>query len=417
LGRESAGTKAGQTPFGDAFRAFSKKKMSIQNQLTRINNASLLGYKLPVFRKTKDCDYVEYYAYNPLVDKLHRKRIKLNNVPAKGRKAYANALIKRITDKLVSGWNPFIEQMSHSDMMLVESSFEEFKAYNERMYAEGTFRKQTYAAYKSYLVKLMDYCNSKNKITYLYQFDTRYCNAILDYVFLDLKYCARTRNNYLTFLNIFFAYFVEHGILNDNPARTIKKIPQRMLKKQREVIPLDVVRDIAEYLEENDKMFLLACYLLYYCFIRPQELCRLQIRNLQLMNHTIYIRGEQAKNRKDEYITLNEKVETFIRSLGLCQYPSDYYIFSRRLKPGEYEISPSRFGERWDKLRTKLGFSSTYQFYSLKDTGITELADNNVTNISIRDQARHSSLAITDVYTRHSAIKANEELRGFDGSL
>ena len=391
--------------------------MSLQNQLPRISNASLLGYKLAVYRKTKDCDYVEYYALNPLTAKLHRKRIKLNNVPVKGRKAYASTLIKRINDKLVSGWNPFIEQMSHSDMMLVESAFEEFMAYNERMYSEGTFRKQTYAAYKSYLVKLQDYIQKKNKITYLYQFDTRFCNAILDYVFLDLKYCARTRNNYLTFLNIFFAYFVEHGILKDNPARSIKKIPLRMIKKQREVIPVEIVREIAEYLEENDKMFLLACYLLYYCFIRPQELCRLQIRNLQLSNHTIFIRGEQAKNRKDEYITLNEKVETYIRTLGLCKYPADFYIFSRRLKPGVYEISPSRFGERWDKLRATLGFSSTYQFYSLKDTGITELADRNVTNISIRDQARHSSLAITDVYTRHSTVKANEELRGFDGSL
>lgn len=87
------------------------------------------------------------------------------------------------------------------------------------------------------------------------------------------------------------------------------------------------------------------------------------------------------------------------------------------MKPGEYEISPSRFGERWDKLRSTLGFSSKYQFYSLKDTGITELADRNVTNITIRDQARHSSLAITDVYTRHSTAKANEELRSYEGSL
>lgn len=391
--------------------------MPQKNHLTRISNASVLGYKLPVFRKTHGCDYVEYYAFNPLTDKLHRKRIKLNTIPAKQRKQYANELMKRLTCKLSSGWNPFIEQLSSSDMMLVEDAYAEFTAYNERMYAEGTFRKQTYAAYKSFLKKLVEFTSQKSVITYLYQFDTRYCNSILDYIFLDLKYSAVTRNNYLAFLNVFFAYFVEHGIVKENPARIIKPIPQRMLNKQREIIPSDVVRDIAEYLEQNDKMFLLACYLLYYCFIRPQELCRLQVRNLQLSNHTIYIRGEQAKNRRDEYITIPEKVETFIRSIGLTNYPSDFYIFSRRMKPGEYEISPSRFGERWDKLRSKLGFSSKYQFYSLKDTGITELADRNVTNISIRDQARHSSLAITDVYTRHSTAKANEELRSYEGSL
>ena len=391
--------------------------MSKNFQLPRVNNASLLGYKLPVYRRTKDCVYVEYYAYNPLTEKLHRKRIKLNNVESKQRKSYALALIQRLTTKLASGWNPFVEQLRSSDMMLVSAAFDEFKAYNERMFAEETFRKQTYQSYKSYVVKLEEYCMTINKITYLYQFDTRYCNSLLDYLFLDLKYSPRTRNNYLTFLNIFFSYFIERGTLKENPARTIKKIPARMLHKQREVIPPDVLKDIAEYLGENDKMFLLACYLLYYCFIRPQELCRLQFRNLQLSNHIIYINGEQAKNRKDEYITLNSKVEAYIRSLGLDKFPSDWYIFSRRLKPGMYEISPSRFGERWAKLQTTLGFSDKYQFYSLKDSGITELADSNVTNISIRDQARHSSLAITDVYTRHSSAKANDELRGFVGSL
>ena len=98
-------------------------------------------------------------------------------------------------------------------------------------------------------------------------------------------------------------------------------------------------------------------------------------------------------------------------------YSINFFIFSKRMKPGDFEISPCRFDERWIKLRKALGFPASYKFYSLKDTGITELSDNHVTNLTIRDQARHSSLAITDVYTRHASARANEELLEYEGSL
>lgn len=381
--------------------------------------AELRSYRLPVYRQTKDCDFVEYYAFNPVIGKLGRKRIKVNQVKGtRARKEYARSIIERLTEKLTKGWNPFIEEYNNSELMLVSKALDEFGAYNERMKCEGTFRKQTYDGYKSFVNCVREFTlQPGNTITYLYQFDTKYCTKLLDDVFITRKLSAQTRNNYLGFLQVFFNYHKEKGHITVNPCDTIRKIPKRMLKKQREIIPSEVVGQMADYLREHDPMFLLACYLLYYCFIRPQELCRLKLFNLQLDTHTIYIRGDQAKNRKDEYLTMPKKLEEYIQSLDLSGYPKEYYIFSTHLKPGMKEILPMRFREHWDIMRKALKFPTTYKFYSLKDTGITELADSHITNITIRDQARHSSLAITDIYTRHAGCHAVHELLDYDGSL
>jgi hypothetical protein len=44
----------------------------------------------------------------------------------------------------------------------------------------------------------------------------------------------------------------------------------------------------------------------------------------------------------------------------------------------------------------------------LKDSGITSLLRNrNIDKLSVRDQARHSNILITDIYTPHDIQEAN----------
>lgn len=97
-------------------------------------------------------------------------------------------------------------------------------------------------------------------------------------------------------------------------------------------------------------------------------------------------------------------------------YPADYYLFSDKLEPGNRPIGTRWLTEHWQRMSKALKLNKDYTYYSLKDTGITEMLNKKVSNLAVRDQARHSSLAITDVYTRHLA-KANKEILDFDGAL
>lgn len=115
-------------------------------------------------------------------------------------------------------------------------------------------------------------------------------------------------------------------------------------------------------------------------------------------------------------VTVPRKVMVYGIELGIFSAPGNDFIFSIGLKPGTLPIDPKIFRDHWEKVRKALRLKKEWKFYSLKDTGITEMCDNNMATIAVRDQARHSSLAITDIYTRHNG-KANQEIVDLDGAL
>lgn len=56
-------------------------------------------------------------------------------------------------------------------------------------------------------------------------------------------------------------------------------------------------------------------------------------------------------------------------------------------------------------MREALGLPTTYQFYSLKDTGITEMLEAGVPAKLVKELADHSSLEMTEKYTHKSNAK------------
>lgn len=96
-------------------------------------------------------------------------------------------------------------------------------------------------------------------------------------------------------------------------------------------------------------------------------------------------------------------------------HPSNDYLFGYELKPGPRQIYVNRFRLEWKKLRNALGFPESYQFYSLKDSGIRDLA--NAEGIVIaRDQARHSDISVTNRYLKSQNV-AHEETKHYKGEL
>jgi integrase/recombinase XerD len=87
------------------------------------------------------------------------------------------------------------------------------------------------------------------------------------------------------------------------------------------------------------------------------------------------------------------------------------YIFSLDFKPGKVLIDSRIIGREWSNIRDELKFSKTYQFYSLKDTGIVRMILDGVPLIDIRNQAGHSSLEQTNQYAKYTNPKGNEFIK------
>ena len=99
----------------------------------------------------------------------------------------------------------------------------------------------------------------------------------------------------------------------------------------------------------------------------------------------------------------------------IFDYPSQDYLFGANMTPGPQQIYVNRFRLEWNKMRKELNFPASYQFYSLKDSGIRDLA--NAQGIVVaRDQARHSDISVTNKYLKRPKV-VHEETKHFVGDL
>ena len=93
--------------------------------------------------------------------------------------------------------------------------------------------------------------------------------------------------------------------------------------------------------------------------------------------------------------------------MTLQDYPGSWYIFSDEdtFKPGKVLLNSKRIGRIWGYIRDELKLPVAYQFYSLKDTGITEMLEAGVPAKFVKELADHHSLEMTERYTHKSEAK------------
>lgn len=393
-----------------------QKNYSLQSNEAVLN--SVIGWKPPVFHQRSEC-YVSFLAFDPSFGRLRRKRIMLDRIKGKRQqREYADALMKRLTEKLMDGWNPWIEASQPLEYTKFADVLLRYREYLQKLFNEHNLREESLKDYTSKVNVLENWIHDKRmNITYSYQWDHHNVSKFLDYIFVERNNTVITRNNYLTWLKTFSKYLLERGYISQNPTQSFERIKNRR-KKERDVIPDEVMLQIRDYLFKKNKHFLLACEILHYLFVRPRELSFLKIGDFQLKKKTLILHGEHTKNGNDATITLPSHVIKLMIELNIFSYPSQYYLFSSDFIPGVEHKSEKFFRDYWHRnLRKDLGFSMRYKFYSLKDTGITNMLRANTDVLSVRDQARHSSILITDIYTPKDIKEANELILNYRGIL
>lgn len=390
--------------------------MQIPEQNGRSALKSIISYTYPQLYTGKEW-YIGFYAFDPAQNRMKRKKIKINFIEkVTERKRYAAALIRRVSEQLDRGWNPWIEADNAKAYHTFTDVCEHYKRYITKLFEDDQYREDTYNSYCSYLRNVVLY-NQKRKftITYIYQFDREFVNDFLDHIYIDRQNTPQTRDNYLGFLKTFSAFLLQHMYVKTKPTEGISSFSKRIKKKQRTVISDDDMICLHDYLEKKNKHFLLACYILHYCFIRPKEMSMIRLRDISLKRQTIFICDSISKNRRDGTITLPRKVIELMLDLGIFSNSSDDFLFGIGFMPGREYRDEKQFRDFWIRyVRKDLKFPENYKFYSLKDTGITSMI-REYDLITVRDQARHSDALMTDTYTPHDIQEANKLIAKHEG--
>lgn len=378
------------------------------------SSSTLIGFTLPRLHKGKNW-YVDFFAYDPVTDRMKRKKYMLDRQKKHSeRHIMATMLITNITQRLIQGWNPWVRNDSTRHLTGFAEVLDAYREYIEALETKGTLRHKTAYDYLSRLGSLEAYIQECHvAIRYVYQFDRTFVVDFLDYLILDKDVSATTRNNYRTWLSTFGSWLVERRYVTSNPVEGTHLLREK--EKLRDALPPSALARMREYLYKNNRHFLLACMMEYYTFIRPDELRHIRIGDISVSNREVTVPAEVAKNHRERRVGLNTKVLLLMNELHTFDSPSHYYLFSDSLKPGTDMIYLNRFRYEWKKMRQALRWPDSYQFYSLKDAGIRDLANAEGVVVA-RDQAGHSDVAVTNRYLKRGRV-VPDSVKDFDGSL
>lgn len=192
-----------------------------------------------------------------------------------------------------------------------------------------------------------------------------YLNSILETT------SARNRNNTRIDLSSLFEVLANDEIIPEN---FIKRINTLKTKPQRnKTYTPDMQETIYTYLEKNDALLLLFIKFISYNFLRPVEVCRLKVGDLDIKDKKLYVRA------KNKLVKIKIIPEILIKDLpDLTQMNKEDFLFTPTNIGGQWIATENNRRDHFSKrfktiVKDHFGLGSDYGMYSFRHTFITKL--------------------------------------------
>ncbi len=250
---------------------------------------------------------------------------------------------------------------------------------------------------------------------YLREFDGDDAQDIFEWL-RDVKTLQnKSINNFFTNLGIVFNQMEQEfdGIWRRSPLRKIPTL--RVISKKHAAYNDAQIKIIDEAIDQyiagleakhlpRYQQLKLFIQFIYYTLARPNtEVATLRVRNIQIDQGRIYFQGEDAKNKRDEYVPLSEKLQMEIQKSGILNFPPGDYIFTKHGIPGPVPVGNTFFWRKHREILKKtslLDVNENFSIYSYKHSGAISLWRATKDIKVVQRQCRHQSIAQTDEYLR-----------------
>lgn len=356
------------------------------------------NYVPAVLRHHKDNWQIEYYVFSPITHQLERKRIKVNRLRQHCQslsvfKQQANEIIQSINVKLAGGWSPFGES---ENVRYYTKLSEVIDLYIEEKAKE--LKPDTLRSYKSFCNIFRNWVESFLPGCRCSQLNKTIAIRYMDYVYTERKVSARGYNNQLKMARALFTWAVEKCYSKENPFGNIKV--KREQQKKRILIPPEVRQRIRDYFAIHRPNYLIVLELVYTSLLRPAEICRVQVKQVNLNEHYIYMPEDKTKNGHHRYAFLSDELCNLLSPLLKDVSPEDY-LLSQGYVPGKQQMMSIRYRKHWDIMRKDLKLPQEMQLYSLRDTGINNMLKAGIDPLTVMQAADHHDLSMTTRYANH----------------
>lgn len=350
-------------------------------------------------RHNSDGYYIEYYAYNPVSDMMERKRILVNRLKKRYKKAsdfnyMVGQMILTINNRLADGWSPFGESENVRYYTTLDEVMRLYIAEKEKELKVDTLR-----SYKSFCNIFGKWCEKAVPECKCILFNRTLAIRYMDYVYNERNVSARGYNNQLKMARALFAWAAEKCYCKENPFEHIKT--KREEEKKRILIPPETRLQIKNYFAEHRPNFIIVMELVFTSLLRPAEVSRVQVKQVNLKEHYIYMPGDKTKNGHHRYAFLSDELCRLLSPLIKDANPEDY-LMSQYYVPGKEQMDSRRYRKHWDIMRKDLKLPQEMQLYSLRDTGINNMLKAGIDPLTVMQAADHHDLSMTTRYANHA---------------
>ncbi|WP_294961128.1 tyrosine-type recombinase/integrase [uncultured Flavobacterium sp.] len=353
-----------------------------------------------------------YYSYrNPATDKLERQTPiyagvnKFKNL--KERKNAIKILAKAVENILENGFNPYDEDSVPVD---------ETKNYSiaDAVTFSLELKKNTLKdnSFRDYRIRIKSF----EKWLLANGFENRYITAVNKKTIVTFlnsvlsTTSAKNRNNTRAILSMFFQSLEDNDIIPDNFVKKINVLKSNPERNKTYSSKQEV--DIFNYLKSNDELLLLFIQFISYNHLRPVEVVRLQIKDVNVKDRRIYVR---AKNKAVKVKIIPEILLSTLPDLE--KFHPESYLFTPNGIGQEWATNETDkrdyFSKRFKKVKDSLGLGKDYGLYSFRHTFITKLYHEFVKN-STPFEAKSKLMLITG---HETMVALDKYLRDIDAVL
>lgn len=368
--------------------------------------------KLKPVIKTGKYWYVYYFFRNPNTGKLQKFTEKqgvntINNLTE--RKKYIKNLQKAVLLYLQKGYNPFElyePNLIHKKEFSIKEAFELAIEEKKKVWGKNSATQNIIfiTVFENWLKKQSLLHENINTLT------KRHVILFLN----SLRVNASTRNTYRRSISSIIGQLVADEIIPFNFISTIPKLKEK--PKKNKPFTKDEIKTIKDYLLSNDPYLYTFIKFVMYGFLRPIEVTRIKIKDINLKQNVIRV---QSKTENEAAIFITDQLKETILEMNLTNYDANFHIFSANFEPGIWQPKTEKaktlfFSSRFKKLKRNLNFTDDYGIYSFRHSAAIDLFTNYKKQGLTDLEAKHKMLPIT----RHKSIDSlNKYLRDIGASL
>jgi integrase len=387
-------------------------------------------------------DWYVYYSFrNPETGKLVRQtniKYEANRYKtAKDRFEYLKNIQFKVSILLKKGYNPFLDNTEltnkyYGKVNPVDTTIEvitEKEIIPEQVSVvvkkELTIReafefglknkinvlgKASYSNYQGRIKRFLAWLDN-NEITSSSGISTLNKKVLNEYLNFILETSRATnRNNTRADLSSLVQVLVDNELMSINFVKSIsilKATPER-----NKTYSIKQESDILNYLKVNDPILLLYTQFIIYNLLRPIEVNRLKIDDLDLEGKKLFVK---AKNKAVKVKIIPQKIIDLLPDFS--QMNKNHYLFTPTKFGGEWEAEENNrrdyFSKKFKVVKDHFGLNDDYGLYSFRHTSITNLYKEFIKTLT-PNETKSKLMEITG----HQTMQALEKyLRDIDAAL